>query len=69
MPDDQKQIFYVGGETIATIEKNPNLEAFRSRKLEVLYLIDPVDEFVLNHVNKFEEKDLVSIDSSDIALP
>jgi molecular chaperone HtpG len=69
MPDDQKQIFYVGGETIATIEKNPNLEAFRSRNLEVLYLIDPVDEFVLNHVNKFEEKDLVSIDSSDATLP
>jgi molecular chaperone HtpG len=69
MPDSQKQIFYVGGETIATIEKNPNLEAFRSRNLEVLYLIDPVDEFVLNHVHKFEDKELVSIDSSDVDLP
>ncbi|MDA0283797.1 MAG: molecular chaperone HtpG [Planctomycetota bacterium] len=69
IPDGQKQIFYVGGETIANIEKNPNLEAFRSRNLEVLYLIDPVDEFVLNHVNKFEDRDLVSIDSSDVDLP
>lgn len=69
MPDTQKQIFYVSGESISTIEKNPNLEAFRSRSVEVLYLIDPVDEFVLNHVNKFEDKDLVSIDSSDVDLP
>ena len=69
MPEDQKQIFYVSGETLSTIEKNPNLEAFRSRKLEVLYLIDPVDEFVLNHVHKFEDKDLVSIDSSEVDLP
>jgi molecular chaperone HtpG len=69
MPEDQKQIFYVGGEAMATIEKNPNLEAFRSRNLEVLYLIDPVDEFVLNHVHKFEDKDLISIDSSEVDLP
>lgn len=69
MPETQKQIFYVSGESISTIEKNPNLEAFRSRKLEVLYLIDPVDEFVLNHVHKFEDKDLVSIDSSEVDLP
>lgn len=69
MAETQKQIFYVSGESISTIEKNPNLEAFRSRKLEVLYLIDPVDEFVLNHVHKFEDKDLVSIDSSEVDLP
>lgn len=69
MPEDQKQIFYVGGESLSTIEKNPNLEAFRSRNLEVLYLTDPVDEFVLSHVHKFEDKELVSIDSSDVDLP
>ena len=69
MPEDQKQIFYVSGESLATIEKNPNLEAFRSRNLEVLYLIDPVVEFVLNHVHKFEDKELVSIDSSEVDLP
>lgn len=69
MPEDQKQIFYVGGESTSAIEKNPNLEAFRSRSLEVLYLVDPVDEFVLSHLQKFDDKDLVSIDSADVDLP
>ena len=45
------------------------MEAFTSRGIEVLYLTDPVDEFVLNHLGKFEEKDLVSIDSAEVKLP
>jgi molecular chaperone HtpG len=67
--EEQKQIYYISGVDLPTIERNPNLEAFRSRGLEVLYLIDPVDEFVLNHLGKFDEKDLMPIDSSDVEFP
>lgn len=67
--EEQKQIYYISGLDIPTIERNPNLEAFRSKGLEVLYLTDPVDEFVLNHLGKFDDKDLMPIDSSDIQFP
>ncbi|MHC4876474.1 MAG: molecular chaperone HtpG [Planctomycetota bacterium] len=69
MPEEQTQIFFVTGSDIRTIQRTPNLEAFASRNFEVLYLIDPVDEFVLNHVGKFAEKDIVSIDSAEVSLP
>jgi len=69
MKDDQTQIFFAGGPTIATIERNPLLEAFRQRGCEVLYLTDPVDEFVLAHLHQFADRDLVSIDSADVKLP
>jgi molecular chaperone HtpG len=69
MPEEQTQIYFVTGSDINTIQRTPNLEAFASRNFEVLYLIDPVDEFVLNHVGKFADKDIVSIDSADVALP
>ena len=69
MADDQTQIYYAGGPEVSTIERSPNLEAFRSRGLEVLYLTDPVDEFVLNHLQTFEEKPLVSIDADSVELP
>lgn len=69
MPEDQKQIYFANGPDTATIERSPNLEAFRSRNLEVLYLTDPIDEFVLNHLNQFDEKPIVSIDGADLELP
>lgn len=69
MPEEQTQIYFVTGSDINTIQRTPNLEAFASRNFEVLYLIDPVDEFVLNHVGKFADKDIVSIDSAEVALP
>ena len=69
MPEDQTQIYFVTGSDIRTIQRTPNLEAFTSRNFEVLYLIDPVDEFVLNHVGKFADKDIVSIDSAEVELP
>ena len=69
MPEEQTQIYFVTGSDINTIQRTPNLEAFASRNFEVLYLIDPVDEFVLNHLGKFDDKDIVSIDSAEVSLP
>jgi molecular chaperone HtpG len=69
MPDGQTQIYYAGGPEVSTIERSPNLEAFRAQGLDVLYLTDPVDEFVLNNLQAFEEKPLVSIDADNVELP
>ena len=48
MPEGQKRIYYLGGPDLASIRKSPNLEIFRRRGLEVLYLTEPIDEFVMN---------------------
>ena len=47
MPEDQKRIYYLGGPDLASIRKSPNLEIFRRRGLEVLFLTEPIDEFVM----------------------
>lgn len=69
MPADQKRIYFLGGPDLAAIKKNPNLEIFRKRNLEVLYLIDPIDEFVMNALGSHDGKPLTSIDSDDLELP
>lgn len=69
MKPDQKEIYYVGGPDVGAIQKNPNLEIFRKRGLEVFYLIDAIDEFVVAGLSQFEEKPLKSIDSADLELP
>lgn len=68
-PEGQKQIYFVGGPDRKSLEKNPNLEIFRRKKLEVLFVTDPVDEFVLSNLRTFQGKDLVAIDSSQVEFP
>jgi molecular chaperone HtpG len=68
-PEGQKRIYFLGGPDLAAIKKNPNLEIFRKRNLEVLYLTEPIDEFVMNALGTHAGKLLTSIDSDDLELP
>jgi molecular chaperone HtpG len=69
MPESQNRIYYLAGTDHASIAKSPNLEIFRRRGLEVLFLTDPVDEFALKSLGSYKEKRLTSIDSADIEIP
>ena len=66
---DQEAIYYLSGENRQQVEQSPLMEAFRKRDLEVLYLTDPVDEWVVNSLQKFDGKDFVAIDAEDLELP
>jgi molecular chaperone HtpG len=66
--DDQKEIYFIIGQNRASIEAGPYLEAFKARGLEVIYFFEPIDDYVVNALGKYEEKDLVSIDRDDIKL-
>jgi molecular chaperone HtpG len=69
MPEGQKNIYYLGGPDFASVAKSPNLEIFRRRGLEVLYLTDPIDEFAITSLRIYQGKELTSIDSADLDLP
>lgn len=68
MKEGQTEVYFASGPEVRAIERNPNLEAFRSRGTEVLYLTDPIDEFVLNNLYEFQEKRFVSIEDSNAKL-
>ncbi len=67
-PEGQKEIYYLYGPSRAAIESGPYIEAFKARNIEVLYLYEPIDEFVMNHARAFEEKNFISADNDDIDL-
>jgi molecular chaperone HtpG len=69
MPEGQSRIYYLGGSDLSSIAKSPNLEIFRRKGLEVLYLTDPIDEFALTSLHSYQGKELTSIDSADLDLP
>jgi len=68
MAEDQKYIYYASGESIARIEKLPQLEMVLDKGYEVLYLTDDVDEFALKMLMKFKEKDFKSVSSGDLGI-
>ena len=65
----QTQIYYLSGPDLGALSRHPHLEAFRKRKLEVLFLTDPVDEFALSQLRQYESKALISIDSAEVKFP
>ena len=68
MKDDQQEIYYVTGDYRETIERNPNLEYFKKHDIEVLFLTDPVDIFVIPSIHEYDKKPLKSIDKADIEM-
>ena len=68
MPEEQKEIYYLYAPSRKAIETGPYLETFRQNNREVLFLFEPIDEFVMNHLHEFEGKKLVAADSSEVEL-
>lgn len=66
MKKDQKEIYYSLGTSKEAIDLNPHLEIFKSKGLEVFYLYDPVDEFVITSTRKHKEFDFKSVDGVDL---
>lgn len=66
MKEDQKTIYYAAGSSRDSIELDPHLEIFRSKGIEVLYLLDPVDEFVINSLHKYKDFEIESVENADL---
>ena len=68
MQPDQKEIYYLNGESRAMVENSPLLEAFKARDLEVLFFTDTIDEWVIPALNTYDEKPLKAIHRGDVDL-
>ena len=69
MNPDQEEIYYINGPSRLAIESGPYVEMFNKNDIEILYTMEPIDDFVLNHLGEFEGKKLVSADRADLSLP
>ena len=68
MKEGQKGIFYITGESKASVAASPFLEGLRTRGYEVLYLVDPIDEYMVQQMKEYDGKKLLSCTKEGLDL-
>ncbi len=67
MPEDQKEIYYISGESVDKCDLLPQTEFVKDKGFEILYLTDDVDEFVLQILMQYKEKPFKSITQGELS--
>ena len=68
MPETQKYIYYAAGESAQKLALLPQAETVRDKGYDILYLTDDVDEFLMQILHAYDEKEFRSISSDDLGL-
>merc|ERR1712113_1204675 len=68
MKEGQNDIFYITGESVAAVSSSPFLESLRKKGLEVIYMVDPIDEYTVQQLKEFDGKKLKSTTKEGLDL-
>jgi len=66
MKDNQANIYYISGSSMDAVKDSPFMEKMRSKNLEVIFLIDPIDEYAIQNLTEFDGKKLQSITKENL---
>ena len=68
MPSSQKEIYFITADSQEAAASSPHLEAFAARDYEVLFMVDPIDEWVVQRLTEYDGKKLKAVDRGDVEL-
>ena len=68
MPENQKSIYYIAGESKSAVATSPCIEKLKQRGYEVLYMVEPIDEYAMQQLKEFDGKKFVSLTRETLEL-
>jgi len=68
MKEGQDAIYYITGESVASVDASPFIETLKKKGLEVLYMVDPIDEYCVQQLKEFDGKTLKSVTKEGLEL-
>ena len=68
MKAEQEEIYYITGDNLSMLINSPHLEALKDKDYEVLLMVDPVDEWVVQSLNEYQGKKIRSAEKGDLDL-
>jgi len=68
MKEGQKDIYYITGESRAAVAQSPFIESLKKKGYEVLYLVDPIDEYMVQQMKDYDDKKLKSVTKEGLDL-
>ena len=68
MKEGQKEIYYITGESKQAIDQSPFVEGIKKRGLEVVYMVDPIDEYVVQQLKEYDGKKLRNVSKEGLEL-
>merc|ERR1712193_352747 len=68
MKEGQSDIYYMTGESVAQVSSSPFIETLRKKGFEVLYMVDPIDEYCVQQLKEYDVKKLKSIAKEGLDL-
>nr|AFZ62631.1 HSP90-1 [Ditylenchus destructor] len=69
MKENQTAIYYITGESKETVDNSAFVERVKKRGFEVIYMVDPIDEYCVQQLKEFDGKKLVSVTKEGLELP
>jgi len=69
MKENQKDIYYITGENREIVTQSAFVERLKKRGLEVIYMTEPIDEYVVQQLKEYDGKNLVSVTKEGLELP